>query len=77
MTTSLATLRIRLAEAEEALHRLATGKGVQSLSHTIAGTNAVTYTAADMGKLQTYIAQLEAKIALQTGIGRRRCFYIT
>lgn len=77
MTTSLTTLRTRLAEAEEALHQLLLGQSVVALSHTIVGTNSVQYRPGDEAALERYIAQLEAKIALHTRRGGRRAFYIT
>lgn len=56
----LATLQSRLTEAEEALHKLATGERVVTIGHA-EGT--LTYTQATIGELQAYITQLRSDIA--------------
>lgn len=65
----LATLRSRLAEAEDALHRLVTGQQEVSVSD---GTNTATYSRATMADLRSYIAELRGQIARAGGTGGQR-----
>jgi len=66
----LATLKLRLTEAESALHRLSIGKSVVSISD---GERKLTYTAATIGQLRAYIDDLKRQIAaLESPIPPRR-----
>ena len=67
----LGTLQARLAEAEAALHALATGTKVVAVERN---GKKLTYTAATMAQLRGYIADLNGQIAvlLGTTTGRRR-----
>jgi cob(I)alamin adenosyltransferase len=53
-------LRQRLSEAEQAMHRLSIGTSVVSISD---GERKLTYTAANIGRLQNYIDDLRRQIA--------------
>jgi len=68
MDTTL--LRNRLIEAETARHKLLTGSMRERISR---GGTDITYTRADIGKLDRYITDLRADIAKAEGrgIGRR------
>lgn len=65
----LATLQLWLLEAKTALHKLKIGRMEASVSYD---GKSVSYTQADMAKLQTYINDLEKQIATLTGQPRRR-----
>jgi len=67
----LATLQTRLTEAETAYHQLALGKQSVEVQH---GEMRQKYTAAQIGSLATYIADLKAQIAALGGTvaGERR-----
>ncbi len=65
----LPTLRIRLAEAEVAYHRLNIGQ--LSASVSVEGKS-VSYSQADREKLAAYIADLKAQIAAAEGTPLRR-----
>lgn len=68
--TPLEILRLRLAEAEVALHRLATGKAVVSIGD---GERKLTYTAATINQLRAYIDDLKRQIAeLESPLPPRR-----
>ncbi len=67
--TDLTTLRQRLADAENARHQLLTGSMRERISR---GGTDITYTRADIGKLERYIAQLQADIARAEGSAPRR-----
>jgi hypothetical protein len=74
--TELETARSRLAEAEAARHRIVTGKGQQQVTTGAAGqTSMVTFQAADLGRLDRYIAELRNDIARLSGRGGRRPIY--
>jgi hypothetical protein len=60
-------LRAWLAEAELARHNLAIGKSVQRVAYN--GQNDVTFTTADLGKLDAYISQLKSRIGALDGSG--------
>lgn len=70
----LATLQIRLAEAEEAHHQLMTG--AKEVSVTIGGYGATTYTQVNAEKLEQYIQKLNTQIA-RLGGGTRRGVILT
>jgi hypothetical protein len=59
-----ATLQAWLNAAEQALQDLMTGQRVVSVSSSSGKT--VSYTAADAGKLQAYIAQLKRQLGVST-----------
>ncbi len=65
--TDPAILQARLAEAEAALHELQIGKRTASVSYD---GKSVTYTAAKIADLQSYILNLR----IQLGQGPRRLF---
>lgn len=67
----LATLEQRLAEAESAYHLLVTGRQSVEVQH---GDMRKRYTAADLGLLAGYVADLKAQIAALGGAvaGQRR-----
>lgn len=69
----LTTLQTRLTEAGEALHQLAMGKAQVTIKFSDSvGGQEVTYNAASLPKLQTYMQQLQSAIDLkQGGLGRR------
>lgn len=72
----LATLEVRLVEAETAYHRLLTG----SLEELVGGEDAqVRYSRADAGSLSAYISQLRGQIAALGGAAghRRRAMTVT
>lgn len=64
--TECATL---LAEAKAALHKLQTGKSVASVTDN--SGRAVTYTQANIEKLQAYVRELEGECGDTAGRGRR------
>lgn len=66
----LATLKTRLAEAEEAHHQLMIGRSVTAAGHD---DQQVTYTKADAPKLAAYVHRLRNQIArLEGGSTARR-----
>lgn len=70
-----ATLQTRLAEAEEAYHRLMTGSQEEVIRY---GEKQITYTPASTASLATYIATLRQQVAACTGTevaGRRRVIH--
>lgn len=67
--TDLTTLRQRLADAETARHKLLTGSMRERISR---GGTDITYTRADIGKLERYIAELQSDIARAEGSAPRR-----
>lgn len=67
MDTTL--LRNRLIEAETARHKLLTGSMRERISR---GGTDITYTRADIGKLNRYITDLRADIAKAEGRGSGR-----
>jgi gpW protein len=56
----LTTLRLRLTQAEEALHKIAIGRSVELITED---GSTVRYGKADMNKLELYIASLKNQIA--------------
>lgn len=69
MLMDLPTLRLRLAEAQMARHQLLTGSKRERISR---GGTEITYTRADIGKLERYIAELQSDIArAEGGVPRR------
>jgi len=71
----LATLELRLAEAELAKHKLAIGEKVVLLSYSAEGTNTRQFNQASLPLLSAYIAELKAEIARAKGVGGRRPIY--
>lgn len=57
----MATAAQRLVEAEDALHAILTGSGIQRVQDQ--SGESVTYTTANVGRLRAYIAELKAEIA--------------
>lgn len=60
----LATLKQRLEEVEAAIHRLATGRREVQIRQD---QNLVTYSEADLDKLERYRSRLKNEIALLEG----------
>ena len=73
MTTDVIVLKQRLAEAEAAKHRLATGSQRERINR--AGTE-ITYTRTNMADLDTYIRGLREDIARSEGRPARRILNI-
>ncbi|MBP0439910.1 gpW family head-tail joining protein [Tianweitania sediminis] len=71
MMADLATLELRLAEAELAKHKLALGEKVVLLSYSAEGTNTRQFNQASLPLLNTYISELKAEITRAKG-GRGR-----
>jgi hypothetical protein len=67
----IATLRTRLAAAENAYDALMRGAGVQSFVDQ--NQESVRYTVADTGKLAAYIASLKSQIQQACGNHRHAC----
>ncbi|WP_297576215.1 gpW family head-tail joining protein [uncultured Deefgea sp.] len=67
--TDLSTLRLRLVEAENARHKLLTGSLRERINRT--GTE-ITYSRADIDKLERYISTLKGEIAVASGGAGRR-----
>lgn len=65
----LATLKTRLSEAESALHELELGRLEVSASFD---DKAVTFTRAEIPKLESYIRNLEMQIARAEGTSKPR-----
>lgn len=74
--TDTATLQVRLVEAETARHKIATGKGVQTITYRDGGS--VTYSRATLSDLDSYIASLKSEIAGATAdpASRRRPIFL-
>lgn len=68
---NLETLKLWLAQAYDAQHRLMLGEQEAELSHTIVGTQTVKFTATDPDKMERHIRWLEDLIARAKGRGRR------
>lgn len=69
----LETLATWLSEAQTAYHALNTGTQTVSVG---TGDTRVTFTAAEVGKLKQYIADLQAAIAAFGSAPRRRGYYL-
>lgn len=67
--TDITILRQRLADAENARHKLLTGSMRERINR---GGTDITYTRADISKLERYIAELQADIARAVGDAPRR-----
>ena len=67
--TDIATLRQRLLEAEDALHRLMIGELEVTVS--VGGYGATTYAQTGINKLNAYISKLKSEIAAIEGRPRR------
>lgn len=65
----LATLQGWLVEAETARHKLMTGTLAQTIRHN--GQDEVTFFAADIAKLDAYIASLRGQIGSGEGDARK------
>jgi len=68
--TDLLTLKQRLLDAENALHRLMIGELEVSIS--VGGFGTTSYAQTDIAKLKTYIAELKMDIAKSQGRPRRK-----
>lgn len=66
---TLDTLRQRLEEAEDALHRLMMGELEVTVSVT--GYGATNYNSVNQQKLELYISKLKVEIAKKTGRPKR------
>lgn len=77
MAINVEILKTRLAEAEEAYHRLMIGEKEVSVSVGNFGTT--TYNQASRSALESYISSLKAQIAAAEGspIGRRRILKVS
>ncbi len=69
--TDAATLQARLAEAEDALHRLEMGESVVSVS---TGDRSANYGRADAPRLRAYIHELKCALGL---VPRRRALRVS
>lgn len=70
------TIKTRLAEAEEAYHKLLIG--AKEVSVNVGNFGSVTYNQTSRTALETYIADLKAQLAAAEGtsVGRRRIIKI-
>jgi hypothetical protein len=70
------TIKTRLAEAEEAYHKLLIG--AKEVSVNVGNFGSVSYNQASRTALEAYIAELKAQLATAEGIsiGRRRIIKI-
>lgn len=68
----IATLKQRLADAEDALHALTLGRKPQAVT---SDSGAVTYTPASAGELRLYIQTLKQQIAQASGGAMSRAFF--
>jgi hypothetical protein len=75
MMADLATLELRLAEAELAKHKLAMGKQVVTLSYAVEGGNMQQFNQASLPLLKAHISELKAEIARAKGQRGRGAFY--
>lgn len=71
---NLPTLKKRLIEAQDALHRLMVGELEVTVS--VGGFGATTYAQTDINKLKAYITELKSDIASLEGGKRRGPLYI-
>lgn len=71
----LATLELRLAEAELAKHKLAIGEKVVLLSYSAEGSNTRQFNQASLPQLNAYIAELKSEIARAKGVSTRGPIY--
>ena len=75
----VATLQLRLAEAELAYHRLQTGSAEVTVEQGGEVAMKVSYNLTSVDKLRAYIAELKGQIAAETGstagLARRRPLY--
>lgn len=71
------TIRIRLAEAEEAYHKLMIG--AREVSVNVGNFGSVTYNQASRTALEAYISNLKAQLAEAEGlaVARRRIIKVT
>jgi hypothetical protein len=76
----LATLQLRLAEAELAYHRLQTGTAEIEVEQGGEVAMKVKYSLTSVDKLRAYISDLKAQVAALTGttseLARRRPLYV-
>lgn len=71
------TIKTRLAEAEEAYHKLLIG--AKEVSVNVGNFGSVTYNQTNRAALEAYIADLKAQIAAAEGttVGRRKIIKIS
>lgn len=75
MMADLATLELRLAEAELAKHKIAMGKQVILQSYAAEGSNTLQFGPANLPELKAHISELKAEIARARGQRGRGAFY--
>jgi len=74
--SDLPTLKLRLAEAELALHKLVMGEKVVMLSYAAEGNHQRQFHQTSIPQLKIYVAELKDQIARAEGRGGRRPFYL-
>ena len=77
MAINVETLKTRLAEAEEAYHKLMIGE--KEVSVSVGNFGSTTYNQTSRTALESYISSLKAQIAAAEGspIGRRRILKVS
>lgn len=77
MAINIETLRTRLAEAEEAYHKLMIGE--KEVTVSVGNFGSTTYNQASRTALESYIASLKSQIAAAEGTpsGRRRILKVS
>lgn len=77
MALDIATLRQRLAEAEEAYHKLMIGE--KEVSVSVGNFGSTTYNQASLSALEAYISSLKEQISTAEGtsFGKRRIIRIS
>ncbi len=77
MAIDIETLRTRLAEAEEAYHKLLIGE--KEVSVSVGNFGSTTYNQTSRSALEAYIASLKQQISVAEGkpIGRRKIIKVS
>lgn len=75
MALDIETLKQRLAEAEEAYHRLLIGD--KEVSVTVGSFGSTTYNQINIGQLEKYISSLKAQINQAQGRASRRIMKVS
>jgi len=73
--SDLPTLKLRLAEAELAKHKLLMGEKTVMLSYSAEGQHSTQYHQTSIPQLSAYINELKDRIARLEGVGGRRPMY--